>query len=385
MNIEDIIYHLGEEPSSAIPASPPIYQTTNFTYDSLRDMQHALRHEDQIPFYTRGTNPTLAILQKKLAALEGMEAALAFGSGSAAIAAAVLHHCKTGSHIVCVNNPYSWTKVLITKILARFQVAHTFVDGSKLSNIRSAIRPETTLIYLESPNSWTYEMQDLAAIASEARVRGIRTLVDNSFASPLYQNPAHSGIDMVVHSATKYIGGHSDVVAGALCSSEAIIRDIFKSEYMTLGGILSPFDAWLLIRSLRTFPMRMEKVSQNAREVAAFLEQHPKISRLFYPQCSQFAQAELANKYLQAGGGLMTIDLKTDSVERIEDFCNSLKYFKLGCSWGGFESLAFPAITTLDSLNYHKSDLIINRIRLYVGLDQPQTLIADLDEALQKV
>lgn len=346
-------------------------------------MQEALLKENEIPFYTRGANPTVKILQKKMAALEHTEAALMFASGGAAVGAAVMSQVKSGDHIVSVMNPYSWTKKLIEGILGRFQVSHDFIDARDPQEVINAVRPETTVIYMESPNSWTYEMQDLEVIAKFARSKGITTIVDNSFASPIHQCPSQYGIDIIVHSATKYLSGHADVVAGALCTSNKLAEQIFKNEYMTLGGILSPFDAWLLIRSLRTLPLRLEKVAQNATAVAQFLENHPKVDQIYYPQASNYPQKDLAKKYLSGAGGLITIELATQNVAEITAFCNQLKRFKLGCSWGGHESLAFPAITTMNSLNYDKPNIVVNRIRLYVGLESAELLIKDLEQALE--
>lgn len=386
MNIDTILFHLGEEEQSGdMPANPSIYQTSNFIFKSVEDMQHALKHENEIPFYTRGANPTVQILQKKIAALEETEAALIFSSGSAAITAAVVSQVKAGDHVLCIMNPYSWTKKLISNTLSKFGVTSDFVDASNTQEIMDGVQTHTKLIYLESPNSWTYEMQDLDAIAQLAKKKGIRTIADNSFASPLYQKPANHGIDIVVHSATKYLNGHADVVAGVLCANNELINDIFKNEYMTFGGIISPFEAWLMIRSLRTLPLRMEKIGKNSVQVAAFLESHPKVRTLYYPHSKTFKQPDLVKKYLSDPGGLMTIDLNSDDPEKIMNFCNALKRFRLGCSWGGYESLAFPAITTMDSLNYDKKDTFVNRIRLFVGLEDPELLMEDLKNAFDKL
>ena len=383
MTNDQIFFHLGEgEAFENIPASPAIYQTSNFTFKTLKDMAQSLRCEDKIPFYTRGANPTTAILQQKLAALEGTEEALVFGSGSAAITAAVFSQVKEGDHIVCVDSPYGWTKKLIDQTLSRFGVSCTYVKADNSQGIIEACNEKTSLIFLESPNSWTYEMQDIELITKFAKPKGITTILDNSCASPLYQQPAKYGIDIIVHSATKYLSGHADIVAGALCTSTEIYQKIFQGEYMTFGGILSPYESWLMIRSLRTLDMRMERVTNNSKKVAKFLEDHPKVENLIYTHSDNFSQPELRDKYLQAGGGLMTIDLASKDFASTEKFCNTLKRFKLGCSWGGFESLAFPAATTMSSLNYDKPNILVNRIRLYVGMESSELLIEDLTNAL---
>ncbi|MFY0605130.1 MAG: aminotransferase class I/II-fold pyridoxal phosphate-dependent enzyme [Cyclobacteriaceae bacterium] len=384
MTTDSILFHLGEgTPHQSIPGSPPIYQTSNFIYETVDDMSKALEREHEEPFYTRGTNPTVQILQQKLAALENTSNALVFGSGSAAICTAVISQVKAGDHIVCVDNPYGWTKKLIVDILERFNVSCTFVSADNTAGIIQACNENTSLIYLESPNSWTYEMQDLVVITAFAKQNNITTIIDNSCASPLYQKPADHGIDIIVHSGTKYLAGHSDIVAGVLCTNHETYLSIFKSEYMSLGGIISPNDAWLMIRSLRTLELRMEKISQNAQPVAEYLSSHKHVERLYYTHSPYFAQRELVDKYLSSNGGLMTIDLKTNDVNQVKAICNALNCFKLGCSWGAFESLAFPALTTISSLNYDKPNTPINRIRLSIGLENAETLIADLDNAFK--
>lgn len=386
MHTDQIFFHLGEgEPNDYLPASPPIYQTSNFTFRTLQDMANSLKHEDKVPFYTRGANPTTAILQQKLAALEGTDEALVFGSGSAAITAAVVSQVKSGDHVVCVESPYSWTKKLFNNILARFGVTCTYVKASNSQGLIDACNENTVLIYMESPNSWTYEMQDIELVTQYAKAKNITTILDNSCASPLYQQPAKYGVDIIVHSATKYLSGHSDMVAGVLCTSSKIYQQIFQGEYMTFGAILSPIEAWMMIRSLRTLEMRMDRVTKNALAVAKYLENHPKIESLIFTHSESFEQPELRNKYLKAAGGLMTIDLTTKDFRSTEKFCNALQRFKLGCSWGGYESLAFPAVTTMSSLNYDKPDTLLNRIRLYVGTENHELLIEDLTNALNSI
>ncbi|MBL8243420.1 MAG: aminotransferase class I/II-fold pyridoxal phosphate-dependent enzyme, partial [Rhodanobacteraceae bacterium] len=233
-----ILNHLAEEREGYRGAvTPPIYETSNFAFGSVAAMRAAGQDELANAFYTRGNNPTVEILRRKLAALEGTEDALVFGSGAAAMAAAVLACVRAGDHLVCVQKPYAWTRVLVRDWLPRFGIEVSFVDGADLAAVEAALTPRTKMIVLESPNSLTLELQDLAAISALARPRGIRTLCDNSYASPLLQRPAELGIDLVMHSATKYLNGHSDVVAGVVCGPAAMIREIFRGPYMTFGAI----------------------------------------------------------------------------------------------------------------------------------------------------
>ncbi|HPN80430.1 aminotransferase class I/II-fold pyridoxal phosphate-dependent enzyme, partial [Dokdonella sp.] len=284
MDLSYILNHLGEERGTYHGAvAPPIVQSSIFAFPSVAEMRRGFADEFAEHMYTRGNNPTVAILRKKVAALEGAEDCLAFSSGAAAMSAAVFASVRAGDHVVCVARPYSWTRSLLRDLLPGFGVSTGFVDGTDVANFEDALKPETRLIVLESPNSMTFEQQDLSAVARLARSRGIRTICDNSFATPLNQSPISHGIDLVVHSATKYLNGHSDVVAGMLCGSDAIMREVFKGPYMTFGAILSPHDAWLLIRGLRTLAVRMERVASTTARVLAFVEAHPAIRAVFHP------------------------------------------------------------------------------------------------------
>lgn len=383
MDLSYIINHLGEERSEYFRSvSPPIMQSSNFAFDSVADMRQALAHEMDVSFYTRGHNPTVAILRKKLAALEGAEECLLFASGSAAIAAGVMATVEAGDHIICVEKPYSWTNKLLNQLLARFGVKTTMVDGREVANFAAAIQPNTKLILLESPNSMTFELQDIAAVAQLARQHGILTAIDNSYATPLNQRPIEMGVDMVMHSASKYLNGHSDLVAGVLCCSRALAEKVFGSEFMTLGGIIAPQDAWLMLRGLRTLPIRMDRVAATTPKVVDYLEQHPAVSKLYYPFSTSFPQYELARKQMKAPAGQFSIELKADTVEAIDAVCDRLQYFLLACSWGGHESLIFPLSTLYTSANYQASVLPWNFIRFYIGLEDTEVLIKDLEQAL---
>ena len=384
MDINYIINSLGEERENYLDAvAPPIFQTVIFSSKNVAEMRQLLKDEAERPFYTRGNNPTTDILRKKIAALEKAEDALIFASGSAAIASAVMLHVKAGEHIVCVKKPYSWTNKLMTVFLPRFGITTTMVDGTDPQNFEAAIQPNTRLIYLESPNSWTFEMQDIEAVAAIAKKHSLITIMDNSYATPLYQNPIAMGIDMTVHSATKYIAGHSDAVAGIVCGSKEMIRKLFASEYMTLGGISSPFNSWLLLRGLRTLPIRMERATQTTAKLVEYLENHPKIEKVYYPQSKSNPQYELALKQMKKGSGMFSIQVKADTMEQVEAFCNQLKRFLLAVSWGSYESLIFPACTLYASEIYKSPDLPWNMIRVSVGQEDVEVLIEDFEQAFK--
>jgi cystathionine beta-lyase/cystathionine gamma-synthase len=386
MDVSYILNELGEDRSLHFGSiSTPIYQSSNFCFPDVGAMRASLADEMDVPFYTRGHNPTVAVLRQKLAALEGAEEALVFASGSAAVAAAVMPWLHAGDHVVCVQKPYSWTGKLLNKILKRFGVSTTFIDGTALENWENACQPNTKLFMLESPNSMTFELQDVAGVAQIARARGIRTVIDNSYATPLNMRPLEMGIDIVIHSASKYLSGHSDMVAGVLCTSRALAVEIFEGEYMTMGGIISPNEAWLMLRGLRTLDLRMDRVAQTGAAVVAFLEQHPKVDKVLYPFSPSHPQFELAKAQMRQGTGQFSILLKADDLAAAERFSDSLKRFLLACSWGGHESLQFPICTLYNSQNYGETTLPWNFVRLYVGLEPAEVLIADLDQALAQM
>ncbi|MBL7890665.1 MAG: aminotransferase class I/II-fold pyridoxal phosphate-dependent enzyme [Bacteroidia bacterium] len=385
MDISHILNHLGEDREQYYGAvAPPVFQTSNFAFRSVAEMREKLTKELENPFYTRGYNPTVASLRKKLAALEGAEDALVFSSGSAAVAAAVMSVVKAGDHVVSVKKPYSWTNNLISKYLAKYGVTHTFVDGGEASNFEKAIQENTKLIYLESPNSLTFEMQDIEAVAKIAKAKGITTIIDNSYNSPLNQNPIKMGIDMVVHSGTKYISGHSDVVCGVVCGTHERIMKMFAEEYMTIGSIISPNDAALILRGLRTLELRVNKSADSAKKVADFAENHPKIKSVYYPFSSKNPQLGLVKKQMKQGGGLLSIVLDVKEEKQMEVFCDNLKRFLMATSWGGYESLVFPLCALAASKSF-ENPLPWNMVRLYIGLEDPDLLIADLKQALDKI
>lgn len=385
MELSYILNELGEEREHYFNAvAPPIIQTSNFTFKDVADFRQALANEYEAILYSRGNNPTVDILRKKLAALDGAEDALVFGSGIAAIAIPILALLNQGDHIVSVAKPYSWTVKLFEKLLTKFGITTTFVDGTQVENFSTALQNNTRLIYLESPNTFTYELQDLEAVAVIAKRHGILTMIDNSYCSPLNQQPIKMGIDLVAQSATKFIGGHSDVVAGVVTGSKTIIKRIFDAEFLNIGGNISPLNAWLLIRGLRTLPLRLQRVCDSTKKIVAFLDQHPRVERVIFPFHPSFAQYELARKQMRDAGGLFSIVLKTDSVMGVEKFCNSLKRFFLAVSWGGHESLVIPSIVGFPRDQFDPANPNHRLIRLYVGLEDPDYLIADLKQALEK-
>ncbi len=383
-DISFIINHLGEEREKYFNAvTPPVFQTSNFAFRNVDELKKSISDEKNSHIYSRGNNPTIDILCKKIAALEDTDEALAFASGMAAISSAIISFVDSGDHIVSVRNNYSWANMIMTKFLTRFGVETTFVDGRDPDNFRKAIRDNTRIFYLESPNSLTFELQDLEAVATVGKERGITTLIDNSYASPLTQSPASFGIDIILHSASKYLGGHSDIVAGMICGSKDNILRIFNNEFMGLGGIISPFNAWLMLRGLRTLPARIDRISETTKKVLAYLENHPLVTDVLHPFSKRHPQHGLALKQMIKPTGLFSIRLGVNDIKKTEMFVNNLKQFLIGVSWGGHESLVFPAM----SFDEHRTNdgYTNNLVRFYIGLDEPDVLIADLDQAFKKI
>jgi cystathionine beta-lyase/cystathionine gamma-synthase len=384
MDLSYIINELGEDREQYFNSvAPPLMQSSNFAFKTVESLRTAFKDEMGGYLYSRGLNPTSDLLRKKLAALDGAEDCLVFGNGAAAIFAGVLANVKAGDHIISVRDPYSWAQRMFDVILPRFGITTTYIDGTSIDNFKNALRENTSFIYLESPNSWTFELQDIKAVADLAKKHGIITLIDNSYCTPLYQQTISLGIDLSMQTATKYIGGHSDTLGGVLSGSSAMIRKIFNSEYLNIGSGISPFNAWLLLRGLRTLPMRLQRISETTKEVISFLQSHPAIEKLIFPLDPSFPQYELAKKQMTGACGLITIVLKNSSEEKITRFCESLKTFLMAVSWGGHESLVIPKCAGLPEGKYDPAVEAHQYIRLYTGLEDASYLINDLNNALK--
>ena len=386
MDLSYIINELGEEREHYFNAvSPPIMQTSNFTFPTVAAMGRAFEDEMNGYIYSRGLNPTVDILRKKLAALDGAEDCLVFGNGAAAIFAGVLANVKAGDHIVSVKAPYTWAQRLFDVILSRFGVTTTYIDGTAIANWEAATQPNTTFYYLESPNSWDFALQDIRAVAALAKQKRIVTMIDNSYCSPLCQDVIGMGIDLAMQTATKYIGGHSDTLGGVLCGTHAMMKKIFDSEYLTAGNGITPFNAWLLIRGLRTLPARLDRIARTTREVVAFLKQHPKVESVLFPFDETFPQYELARRQMKEAPGLFTFTLTTQRREDIVTFCESLQHILMAVSWGGHESLIIPKCAGIKPADFDGANPQHRYVRLYAGLEDAAYLVADLEQALARI
>lgn len=374
---ETLLVHDQPNPWQAVV--PPIVQTSLFTFSTVEEMEARVRGETTRPVYSRGDNPTVREFERKLAALEGAEDARAFSSGMGAISAAILSVVQAGDKVVCVRHVYPDTYRFLEKLMVRLGVTAQYLDGSDTEALIAAL-PGTKLLYLESPTSWTMETQDLPHIAQAARALGVTTIIDNSWATPLYQQPLAHGIDLVVHSASKYLSGHSDTVAGVVAGSRDRIAAVNDLSYPYLGAKLSPMDGWLLLRGLRTLPMRMAWQWNSTQQLLERLQKHPAVTRVLHPWC----QPGPGGACLKGYSSLFTLELAEGI--NMRTFCNQLQLFQLGVSWGGHESLIVPALVSRAQASGPNSQIdfgVSDRMaRLHVGFENTEDLWQDLTRAL---
>jgi cystathionine beta-lyase/cystathionine gamma-synthase len=381
INADDIRICLEDAPArepGVEPMATPIVQTSLFAYPDVDSFIDAGSGESKHHVYTRGQNPTVEVLERKLAALERGEACKAFGSGMAAISAVILGLLDSGDHILFVNNTYG-PAIQLAKQLRRFGIQFTQTLDVDPADVEKAMQPNTKMVWIENPGTMMFRTLDLAAIAGIARKHGAVSCADNSWASPLFQKPIEHGVDIVVHSATKYIGGHSDVVAGAAITTAHRMELIYYRAFLLLGGILHPFDSWLLLRGLRTLPVRMQQIETDTLRVAEFLRMRPEVSAVNHPS---FMAPSLS---LLGTSGLFSFELKDGEFEQTRQFVNALKRFRIGVSWGGVESLAISANR---GKNLHWLDaqrIPHGLIRLSIGLEGADVLIEDIGQALDSL
>jgi cystathionine beta-lyase/cystathionine gamma-synthase len=379
-----ILNELGEERSNYFNAvTPPIMQTSNFRVGKVEELKKLFADEYGGYLYSRGLNPTVDILRKKLAALDEAEDCLVFNSGAAAIFVAVLANVNAGDHIISVKNPYNWVKRMFDLIFSRFGVETTYVDGTEIAQFENARRPNSRFIYLESPNSWNFAIQDIAQVVSFAKQHQLVTLMDNSYCTPLYQKPIPLGIDISMQTATKYIGGHSDTLGGILTGSRVMMKKIFDCEYLAVGSGIQPFNAWLLIRGLRTLDMRIERITATTRKVLQYLKNHARVESVLFPFDESFPQFELARRQMKNACGLISFFVKATKRQDIVHFCENLKHIMMAVSWGGHESLILPRCAGLEDADFDARNAEHRMLRIYVGLESAEYLIEDMDQSFR--
>jgi cystathionine beta-lyase/cystathionine gamma-synthase len=362
------------------PMAAPIVQTSLFSFPDLQSLVSGLAAEHEAHVYTRGQNPTVELLERKLALLERGAACKCFASGMAAVSAVLLGLLRSGDHILFVNQTYGPTLQLAAH-LRRFGIEHDLLLDLSADAVRAALRPSTRLVWLESPGTMLCRTLDIEAVAAIAHGHGARVCLDNSWATPLFQKPIPLGVDLVVHSASKYIGGHSDVLAGAVIGGEDLMHQIFERAFMLNGGILAPFDAWLLLRGLRTLPARMRQHHADGMHVAEFLRSHDAVRRVHHPAFD--ASAPDSRSTLTGYSGLFSFELNTDRYEDVRRVIDAVRRFRIGVSWGGVESLIITPNRGTNQAELDAQRIPGGLIRVSIGLDGADVLIADLDGALR--
>ncbi|HEU4725916.1 MAG TPA: aminotransferase class I/II-fold pyridoxal phosphate-dependent enzyme [Candidatus Eisenbacteria bacterium] len=377
----------GADPATGA-VSTPIYQSSTFAFGSAEEGAAIFAGEQEGYFYTRLGNPTQAAFEREMAFLERGEAALATGSGMAATTTAVLSLVRAGDNLVAAHTLYGGTHKLFNDLLPRFGIEARTIDANDPEALARAVDSKTRLLFVETPANPTLSIVDLRLCARECRRHGIPLIVDNTFATPYYQRPLELGADVVIHSATKYIGGHGDTVAGVIVGTKDFVQKARFELIRDLGGILSPFNAWLLLRGLKTLPVRMERHSENAMQIAQFLNFHPKVARLWYPGLRTHPQHEIAAKQMTGFGGMLAFELKGGRKAGVT-LLNSVELMTLAVSLGDCDTLIeHPASMTHST--YSSDELAAvgitdGLVRLSVGIEGVQDLIADLDQALARV
>ncbi|MGW2144494.1 trans-sulfuration enzyme family protein [Nonomuraea bangladeshensis] len=381
MDDEWICGRLGEdEPWTLGAVNPPVFENSLFTFATAGELGEAIRNEDERYVYWRGTNPTVDLAQRKLAALERGERAKCFGSGMGAIAATISSLVSAGDHVLVLGAVYGPTTQFL-RYLEKFGVTHTHV--SDLAECDSAIKERTRLLYFESPSYMAYAIVDIAEVAAWARGRGLVTVMDNTWSTPLFQKPLTLGVDLVVHSLSKYVGGHSDLVGGVVIGPSRLIRPLALTEYQLYGAAMSPHDAAKVIKGLRTLPVRMPAHQERGLAVARFLAGHPAVREVNHPGLPSHPGHAVALRQMSGFSSLFSIELATDDTDQVAIFLDKLRHFRIGVSWGGFESLVnAPALSTEESVRATMG-IPAGLVRLSVGLEPADTLINDLDQALK--
>lgn len=391
MGFDTDAVHAGERPDPTTGAvDPPIVQATTFTHpsaaESARVVEALQTGERDGYLYTRWGNPTIRALEEKLAALEGGEAALATASGMAAISTAILSVVSAGDHVVAARQLYSATYHLLAKVLPRFGVETTFVDPTDLKDFERALRPNTKLIYIETPSNPLLEITDIAGVVKLAEGAGSLTMIDNTFATPYNQRPIELGIDVVLHATTKYLSGHGDAMGGGVIGRREFIDRALTGMHRDLGGVIGPLGAWLTLRGIRTLGLRMARHNDNALAVARFLRDHPRVERVYYPGLEDHPGHGLARRQMKGFGGVLSFEVR-GGYEAGERLINSVKLCTRAVSLGDVRTLiTHPASTThyiVPREERSATGISDGLVRLAVGIEDADDLIADLDEALQ--
>ena len=383
--------HAGEARTSAtekagIPLLPPIYQNSTFRFTTAAECAEAFRDEESGYVYTRWGNPTQEVLEQKLAVLEAGEAALATASGMGAVSTALLTALAEGGHVVAMENLYSATFQILNEEFPRFGIETTFVDATDPTQIERAIRADTKVLYLESPTNPLLKLVDLQGAAAIAKAHGLTSIIDNTFATPSGQQPITFGIDVVVHSMTKYMSGSGAVIAGAIIGEKEFIVRAKEGALRNFGAVISPFNAWLTLHGLTTLPLRFTRHSENATRVATFLETHPAVAWVRHPSLTSHPQHELAKRQMDAFGGMITLELKGGRAAG-EHLVDHLQLCSLAVSLGDVRTLiCHPASTTHSHVPAEirrRTGITDGLVRISIGLEDVEDIVIDLGQALE--
>jgi methionine-gamma-lyase len=382
------VVHAGEEPKKHFGAiSVPIYNASVFAFDDADEAAAIHNYEKEGYFYGRLGNPTQEALERAMCQLEKGESALAFASGMAAVTASLLNVLKSGDHIVAPESHYSTTGSFLEYLAENFNISTTYIDQTTAENYASAIRENTKVFYIETPSNPTLKITDIAAVAKIAQENGIVTICDNTFATPFNQYPLALGVDVVLHSATKYLGGHSDLTAGVIVGKKEFVEKARLKTTKLFGGNIAPQTAWLVVRGIKTLALRMERHNENAQRIAEFLMEHPKVLQVNYPGLASHPNHEIARRQMRGFGGMISFDVGT--VEAGKALLNNVKLCTLATSLGGIETIiqhsASMTHAGLSSEQKLKAGVTDGLIRFSAGIENVDDLIFDLENALDKI
>ncbi|MGM8366516.1 methionine gamma-lyase [Virgibacillus sp. W0181] len=368
--------------------STPIFQTSTYEFESAQQGERRFAGEEEGYVYSRIGNPTVSVLEKRIAALENGERGLAFSSGMGAISAIIIALTKANDHILCSSGLYGCTFGLLTLMKEKYNMSYDFISMDTKEEIRSRIKPETSCIYVETPINPTMKLIDLKMVAEVAKEHDIPVVVDNTFSSPYLQRPLDLGCDVVVHSATKYLNGHGDVIAGLAVGKKELLDEVSMTTQKDIGGMIGPFDAWLLLRGMKTLPLRMDRHSDNAEKIFDKLHSHPKVKNTYYPHDANHPDYAIAKKQMKRGGGVIAFEID-GTKESAQTFLNDLSFVKVAVSLGDAETLIEHPATMTHAVIPEEERLQMGitdqLIRLSVGLEAWEDIWEDLELALSKL
>ncbi|GAA0605933.1 methionine gamma-lyase [Virgibacillus siamensis] len=388
-HFETTVIHEGYDSKEMLGSlATPLFQTSTYTFDTAEQGERRFAGEEGGYVYSRLGNPTVSVLEERIAALENGERGLAFGSGMAAVSAILIALTKANDHVLCSSGLYGCTFGLLSMMKDKYNISHDFSEMRTKDEIHSLIKPETACIYVETPINPTMKLIDLQMVAEVAKEHGVPVVVDNTFSSPYLQRPLNLGCDVVLHSATKYLGGHGDVVAGLAVGKKDFLDEVAMTTQKDIGGIMAPMDAWLLLRGIKTLPLRLDRHCDNAEKIFEKLRSHPNVEHIYYPGDENNPDNAICKKQMKRGGGLISFDVRGTKKDA-QQFLNHLKFLKIAVSLGDAETLIQHPATMTHSvvpedvrLNMGITDQLI---RLSVGLEHWEDVWADLEQALNQL